>query len=156
MAQTSIEVEPHTAAAGNLVDDWFDSIPSDQRFNKITYERIDPSVLLSGKSDKTTFVLPKRDFPNCYQLNETLICVKLKILKKDKTLPAKTKKVSTINNSLHSLFRSCELMINESPINFSNVDYYFYKAYIYNLFTFSSEVKKHGSSKLMAMLRTVR
>lgn len=142
MAQTSIEIEPNTTAAGNLIDDFFETIPSDQRYNRITYERVDPTVLLSASSDKTTFILPKRDFPNCYQLSETLIAVKLLITKKDKTsLPANSKNIATINNSLHSLFRSCELQINDQPINFSNVDFYFYKAYISNLCTFDRNVK---------------
>lgn len=141
MAQTSIELEPNVTAAGNLVDDFFQSLPTDQRYNRIVYERIDASVFLSGNSDKTTFVLPKRDFPNCYQLNETLICAKVNILKSDKTLPSKTKYIAPINNSLHSLFRSCELQINDQPINFSNVDHYFYKAYMFNLFTYDKNVK---------------
>ena len=142
MAQTSIEKEPNTTPAGNFVDDFFEPIPSDQRYNRITYERCDPSVLLSASSDQTQFVLPKRDFPNCYQLNETLICAKVKLTKSDKTtLPDKAKYVGTINNALHSLFKSCQLKLNDQVINYSNVDNYFYKSYFFNLFTFDKEVK---------------
>jgi hypothetical protein len=145
MAQTSVQIENNTVAAGNLVDDFFEVIPSDQRYTRIGYQKFQPTVLLSGTSDCTTFELRKMDYPNCYQLNEALVSAKVRFTTHDKvTVVDKSKLLAPINNCLHSLIKSCELRINQTAINLPNTDYYFMKAYMFNLFTFNHDVKNTG------------
>lgn len=142
MAESSIEIEANVTPAGNLVDDLFERIPQDQRFTRIVYEKYFPIAVMGGDAQEVKFEMRAKPFPNCYLLSDILIGAKLNIYKSDgKTLPAKSSTVSTINNSLHSLFSTCELAINNQTVNSSNANFYFYKAFFSTLFTFSSEVK---------------
>lgn len=85
-------------------------------------------------AEKVEFNLERYDAANVYQIQNTYIEARIKIVKEDgSTLPTKT--VGPINNVLHSLFSSVRLTVNDTPITVNDSDYP-YKAYITNLMTY--------------------
>ena len=87
-------------------------LPTDSRFLQVTHQKFPPSSSLD--SDKIEFTLNRFTAANVYQIQNTVLGVQIVIQKKkDSSLPDKDKKVSPVNNVLHSLFESVTLKIND-------------------------------------------
>jgi hypothetical protein len=141
---TSVEVQPKTEFSQNFVKGFFNALPCDGTKSNTEYARVIPATGFKGDTSSINFVLAEVEPPFCYDLAKTLIQVKIKIV--DATterLPLKSASVAGINNMLHSLFSSCKVKLNDTPIT-QNEGNYFYKAYLENLLSFSDSIKKHG------------
>lgn len=137
----ALELEINTKPASNFIEIFFSKLPIDSRFNKVEFQRFVPVTGLSKNTTKIDFKLEKRDPPQCYLISKAIIEVSVSITTSDSTsLPASTKKVASINNSLHSLFSSVSMQINDQNVTNSQEDYP-YKTYVANLLTFSADSK---------------
>jgi len=90
--------------------------------------------------------LPSLDTPNVYLIHNTTIEVNILITKADGTLPAKTVQVSTVNNTLSSLFSTVSMTINDALVTTSSSNYA-YKDYLMTLLTYSTDAKQMFSLK---------
>jgi hypothetical protein len=86
------------------------------------------------------FTLDRYDVGNVYLIQDTCIEVQCVITKNDGNVPDTDKKVSVVNNLLHSMFESCRLSINDLPITISPNNYG-YKAYMSDVLSYSSQIK---------------
>ena len=137
----ALESEINTRPASNFIENFFSKLPVDSRFNKVEFQRFVPVTGLSKNTTRIDFKLEKRDAPQCYLISKAIIEVTVSITKSDSsTLPEKAKSVASVNNSLHSLFSSVSMQINDQKITVAQEDYP-YKTYVANLLTFSSDSK---------------
>ena len=137
----ALESEINTRPASNFIENFFSKLPIDSRFNKVEFQKFVPVTGLSKNTTKIDFKLEKRDPPQCYLISKALIEVSVTITTSDSTsLPAKAKNVASCNNSLHSLFSSVSMQINDQNVTNSQEDYP-YKTYVANLLTFSADSK---------------
>lgn len=127
-----------TFAAQNYADSYFRQLPTDSRFLQVSFQKFPPNSSLD--SDTIQFNLNRFEAANVYQIQNTHLEVQIVIQKSDKTLPDKLKSVATINNTLHSLFESVSLKINDQPITKSASNYP-YKAYITSTLTYAQFIK---------------
>ena len=85
------------------------------------------------------FFLPPTD-RLYYDLNSSKLELKIKIVKGDKTDYKNTeKKVSVVNNLLHSLFSNVDLELGNTPVTEPN-NLYGYRAYIEKLLSFDNDM----------------
>jgi hypothetical protein len=80
------------------------------------------------------------DVGNVYLIQDTCIEVQCLITKNDGNLPDTAKKVSIINNILHSIFESVRLVINDIPLT-KTPNNYGYKAYMSDVLSYSNQIK---------------
>lgn len=137
----ALESEINTKPASNFIENFFSKLPIDSRFNKVEFQRFVPVTGLSKNTTKIDFKLEKRDPPQCYLISKAIIEVSVTITTSDSTtLPAAAKKIASCNNSLHSLFSSVSMQINDQNVTNAQEDYP-YKTYVANLLTFSADSK---------------
>jgi hypothetical protein len=141
---TSVEVQPKTEFSQNYVKGFFNILPCDGTKSNTEYYRVLPATGFKGDTTSINFIVPEVEPPFCYDLAKTLIQVKIKIVKvTDELLPARSAKVAGVNNMLHSLFSSCKVKLNDTPIT-KDEGNYFFKAYLETLMSFGNDIKKHG------------
>ena len=92
------------------------------------------------------FQLPSLDTPNVYLIQNTTIECNILITKADGTLPAKTAKVCTVNNTLASMFSNVTMNINDALVTTSSSNYS-YKDYLMTLLSYSTDAKTMMASK---------
>ncbi len=86
-------------------------------------------------------MLPRYTGPNVYVPKDMFLKVDLVLTKADGTSPPDPqKKVSPINNVLHSLFSECKVSLEDYAINDSN-DNYHYKAFIIDTLSYDMNAK---------------
>jgi len=69
---------------------------------------------------------------HCIPTNSVKLYLRLKLVKKDGTEIASGVQLGVVNNTLHSLFSSCEVSLNETKIN-NTSGYYAYSSYFKKL-----------------------
>jgi hypothetical protein len=140
MADVTVQ-ESGTFPAQHLIDDAFTDLPTDYRYTFVEYRQFVSHTAIDKDSRELNFVLPSQSAPYCYQLSDTLIKVKLQIVKKGQNvLPDASAKVGPVNNILGSLFWKMCMKINDDPVT-TTPEYYPYKCYLKKLLTFSDDVK---------------
>lgn len=90
--------------------------------------------------------MPSLDTPNVYLIHNTTLECSILITKADGTVPAKTEKVCTVNNTLASLFSNVSMTINDALVTTSSSNYA-YKDYLMTLLSYSSDAKYMFTSK---------
>lgn len=131
-------IESNTVPSQEYTQSFFHKVPTDSRFIKNTFKEVMPTSSIDGRV--ITFDLPKFEAANIYQIQDTYVKVQCKITKQDGSLPDISKKPSTVNNLLHSLFESVRISINDKLISTASKDYP-YKAYISTTLTYPSTCK---------------
>jgi hypothetical protein len=130
--------EALTYPAQLYAQSFFFKVPTDSRFLQVSYQKFMPSSTLESKT--LEFTLDRYDVGNVYLIQDTCLEVQCVITKSDGSLPDIGKKVSVVNNLLHSMFESCRLTINDLPITISPNNYG-YKAYMSDVLSYSSQIK---------------
>lgn len=138
---TAIQIEANTSGAENFTSAFFFKQPVDGTKNKVCWHQFLPTTGFKEETETVVFNFPAMDFPHCYEISDLLISVKFNILTEDGKLPKETDYVVGINNMLHSLFKTVTLKINGEIVS-SSPEFYYYKAYLENLLTFSKNVKQ--------------
>jgi hypothetical protein len=137
----ALEIEPHTVGAENFTSSFFYKQPVDGTKFSVRWQSQLPSTGFKEETETVVFDFQALDFPYSWEIGNLLISVKFNILNKDtQALPATEDTVTGINNMLHSLFKSVNLKINGEEIT-PSPEFYYYKAYLENLLTYSSTVK---------------
>src|SRR5271156_4186588 len=98
-----------------------------------------PNNLDNGPID---FIM--KDTREYFDLSETMLSLKLKIVNSDDTaIPTVSGKddVAFVNNVMHSVFSDVQIMINGRSVEGVEDGLYPYKAYIHNLFTYSKDAQ---------------
>ncbi len=127
-----------------LAEDWsktfFQSRPTDSRYESVKYQSFYPVSTLTNASN-ITFVMPRFSGPNCYLPHDMLLEVEVVLTDEDgKTVVPASKQVAPINNILHSLFRTCRVYLNDCLITKAPENYAF-KAYMIDVLSFSTDAK---------------
>ena len=145
MAYAGIESEVNTQPSVSYVDNFFMSLPRDERFTKIEVLKVMPANFPSPYADNVqsqpiSFCLNKMNAPMCYLLNEIMMSVTLTFENiATHEVPAASEFVSVPNNILHSLFRKVTMKINEYEI--PSCELYDYRSYLCTLLTYPDEAK---------------
>ena len=85
-----------------------------------------------------------KDSREYYDLSETILAVSVKIVNGDNNaVPVENGKddVALVNNAMHSIFSDVQVFINGKPTEGVSDGFYPYRAYAYNLFSFSKETQ---------------
>ena len=140
-----IEGEINVQPVKDYISDLFVSPVDDKRFSRVTFEKFLPITSVKSYRDlqadpAINFHLPKKTSPFVYLLSQTLISVKIKIVDSDGNLPTNSAKVTVNNNVLHTLFSSCELKLNLTPVSVCNM--YNYRSYIQTVLTYGRNISK--------------
>lgn len=85
---------------------------------------------------KTNYML----IGNLYMINETYLRLNVAIVKADGSLPDASAIVSVVNNTLHSIFDSCRIYVNDTLLNKGSRDYA-YKSYISSTLSYPTTCK---------------
>ena len=112
---------------------------TDLRFNKTRYHEYKPIGPLDNASI-VNFKLPSWASSSVYLLNEALMAVKVKIVKKDGTALDDNFECSCINNVVGSVFSDMKMYFNGVMITSISQNYH-YKAIFENILNFGDEVK---------------
>ena len=129
--------EPLTYPSQSYAASFFSTLPRDGRFIKCTFQKFSPTSVV-GRT--ITFNCQRYESPSVYNFNEACMEVTCSIVKSNGEVPDKTKKVSVVNNTLHSPFKNLRIKINDYEIT-KQPQLYAYKAYIATCLTYSSFCK---------------
>ncbi len=111
-----------------MLENLFDDKGSDLRFDNIKMQSYYPLESLTQAS-QMSFSLPPFLGPNAYLPNKLLIQIGLRLTTEAGNTIAATKRVSPINNIIHSLFKSVRVWVGETLIT-PNADNYHYKSFL--------------------------
>ena len=129
--------EPLTYPSQSYAASFFSTVPRDSRFIKCTFQKFSPTSVV-GRT--VTFVCQRYESPSVYNFNEACMEVTCSIVKNNGDVPETAKSVSVVNNTLHSLFKSVRIKINDYEIT-KQPQLYAYRAYIAACLTYSSFCK---------------
>ncbi len=132
-------VEGNSVLSQNFAEDFFSSRPTDLRYECVKLESFHPVESLTGAS-QVTFILPRFLGPNCYLPHKMLLHVEVCLEQEGGAEIPNTKKIAPINNSFHSLFRSCRIWIWETLITKHGENYPF-KSYMIDFLSMDSNAK---------------
>ncbi len=121
-------MEPNTYEAESLMESLFEEKGTDPRFDNIKMQCYFPLESLT-QATQMSFSLPPFLGPNAYLPNKLLLQVGLRLTTETGATIAATKRVSVINNIMHSLFKSVRVWVGETCIT-PNADNYHYKSYM--------------------------
>jgi hypothetical protein len=140
MADVNVR-ESGTYPAEHLLDDYFTDLPTDYRYTFVEYRQFVSHTAIDKDSKELQFILPALNAPYCYQLADTLMQVRLQIVKKGtNVLPDASAKVGPVDNVLGSLFSKVSLKINDDPVT-TVPEYYPFKCYLKKVLTYNDDVK---------------
>lgn len=131
--------EANTQLVNEFSSLFFLDLPTDQRYISNEFHKYSPTNALSEDSD-IRFFLPAFTGAAVYMLKDIYIQVKVNLQENNAKI-ANSKVVSVVNNTAHSLFKSCAIYLNDEIIN-TDFDNYHYKAYIKNIVSYSNAVKQ--------------
>ena len=119
---------------------FFQSFPTDQRFNCVTLRKFPPTNGVTKDSTNIEFEFPRLDAPNVYLIHQTVLRVQCIIEKKNGSLPDTNSRVSVINLTLHSMWDKVSMTINDKEISKQSA-FYGYKCYMMNKMTYNPDAK---------------
>lgn len=134
----SLVQEANTQLINDFSSMYFYHLPTDQRFISTEFHRYSPTNALTDGSD-VRFFLPAFTGAAVYILKDTYVEVKVCLQLANAKIPAGGD-VSVVNNTTHSLFKTCSMYLNDEIVN-KDFDNYHYKAYIKNVLSFSNALK---------------
>ncbi len=139
----SILIEADSVLAENYLEGFFQRRPTDRRYESTKLHTFYPVESLTNAS-QVTFVLPRFLGPMAYVPSGLLLKLNIQLAMLSASgqrvnIPA-AKKVAPINNTLHSIFKSCRVYLGETLIS-KNSDNYPYKSYIIDLFSYDGAAK---------------
>ena len=132
--------ENKTIPAVGFGENFFQSFPTDQRFNCVTFRKFAPITAVTKNASTISFEFPRLDEPHVYLLHETMLRVQVIIEKAANGLPDLDARVSPINFILHTMWDKVSMSINDKEITKQSA-YYGYKTYMMNKLTYNSEAK---------------
>ncbi len=127
--------EANTFPSQSYSQSFFTRLPTDNRFLQVSYYKYPPMSTIDNNTKTIRFVCEKLEAANVYMIQETVLELRIKIVKADGTLPLATAKVAPRNNVLHTMWESCRLYINDQLLTMNASDYH-YKSYISSLLSF--------------------
>ncbi len=132
-------MEGNNVLSEDWAEDFFQSRPTDGRFECVKLQKFYPIESLTNAS-VITFILPRFMGPNIYLPSRMLlkVAVQLKIKGAD-AIPA-ANKVAPINNTFHSLFKSCRVWVGETLLT-KNGENYPFKSYMIDFLSMDSNAK---------------
>lgn len=139
----AVVAEPNTQGYTNYVNAFFGDLPVDATKYRTEVIKILPGTAFTKNTRNFTFIFNKLEFPYAYELHQTVVSVKVRIVKKDGSLPNDGATVCGINSMVSSLFSNVTLKINDQLISV-NSDNHFLSSYMQTVLTYSNEVKNHG------------
>jgi len=98
-------------SAQDYSENFFASIPSDERFLSSSYQKIVPESSIEGKT--IVFTLSRYQASNIYLIQDLAIEINCAILKANNTVPLVTAQVAPCANVLHSAFEAVRVYIND-------------------------------------------
>ncbi len=120
-------------------EDFFQSRPTDARFECVKLQKFFPVESLTN-ARLITFVLPRFMGPNIYLPSRMLLKVEVQLkMKGADTIPI-ANKVAPVNNTFHSLFKSCRIWVGETLLTKSGENYPF-KSYMIDYLSMDSNAK---------------
>lgn len=131
--------EANTQLVNEFSSLFFFNLPTDSRYLSTEFHKYSPTNAITTDSD-IRFFLPAFTGAAVYLLKDIYFEVKVN-LQENNTKISNTKNVSVVNNTAHSLFKSCSLYLNDEIVN-TDFDNYHYKAYIKNTLSYSNAVKQ--------------
>jgi hypothetical protein len=100
-----------------------------------------PISALGGNDSVIQFQLNRLDSPNVYLISNTILQVQVVILQSlNNSLPETDAQVAPVNNIAHSLWKSCNIAVNDKLVTKSSF-HYNYMAYLRTVLNYSSDVK---------------
>ena len=108
----SILIQPSSFSSSYVSDSFFYKSPTDVKYTNSRYNSFSP-VSSMKNTKKITFNLPPYSGNSLYDLSNSYIEMKLRIVDSDGNLPNPSEYVvGLINNSLQSLFSDVKLILN--------------------------------------------
>ena len=132
--------ENKTVPAVGFGQNFFQSLPTDQRFNCVTFRKFGPITAVTKNASTISFEFPRLDEPHVYLLHETMLRVQCIIEKAADGLPDTDSRVCPINFILHTMWDKVSMSINDKEITKQSA-YYGYKCYMMNKLSYNSEAK---------------
>jgi hypothetical protein len=147
--------EASTYPAADWLDDFFSDKPTDLRFVKVQYKKIQSTTPSDKVASQYIFNLLERKPPYCWLLSDTYLRVGITIQKKSGGLPDTTLPepkpapdvplnaptyVGPVNCAVSSLFENLQTFINNVPIE--TTPNYHYKCYFNDTLTFDDLTKE--------------
>jgi hypothetical protein len=151
MAEPTIK-EASTYPGVSWIDDFFSDKPTDLRYVKTTYKKINNSTPMDKSASSYSFRLKPLHSPICYLLQDTYLNVNMKIVKaSDGSLPAVVagKSVGPVNSAVTSLFKQLTTTINSAIVE--TTDNYTYQCYFQDLLSFDEQKKSTLESAGVAL-----
>lgn len=131
--------EANTQLVNEFSSLFFQDLPTDLRYISTEFHKYSPTNAITEDSD-IRFFLPAFTGAAVYILKDCYFEVKVNLQENDAKL-ADTKVASVVNNTAHTLFKSCSMYLNDEIVN-TDFDNYHYKAYIKNVLSYSNSVKQ--------------
>ncbi len=135
----SITVENESVLAENWVSGFFQRRPTDRRFDSVKMHVFHPVESLTHASN-ATFILPRFLGPNAYIPSGMLLKADIVLSLADGAEIPASKTIAPVNNTFHTLFRSCRIWLGETLIT-KNGDNYPYKSYLIDLLSNDGSAK---------------
>ncbi len=139
MLSHSLIVEKNSLLAQNWAEDFFAVRPTDQRYECVKLEAFHPVESLTNAS-QVSFVLPRFLGPNSYIPHKMLLHVSVLLEQEGAATIPNSTKIAPINNSFHSLFKSCRVWIGETLITKHGENYPF-KSYMIDFLSMDANAK---------------
>ncbi len=135
----SAQVEAASYLAENIIDAYFQGRPVDMRYDSVKMQSFQPLESLSNASS-VSFNLPRFLGPSAYIPGNMLLKLAVKLeTGASQVIPA-GKRVSPINNIIHSCFRSLRVYVGDTLISKSSENYNF-KSYMIDYLSYDGFAK---------------
>ncbi len=126
------------------MEDLFQKRPTNRNYESVKMHSFHPVESLTNAS-QVSFVMPRFLGPNMYVPSGMLLKLEVQLERvPTATNPSKTiapgKVIGPINNTLHSLFKSCRIWLGETLIT-KNGENYPYKSYLIDLLSYDTDGK---------------
>ena len=132
--------ENKTVPSVGYLENFFQSLPTDQRFNCVSFRKFAPITAVTKNASTISFEFPRLDDPHVYLLNQTMIRVQCIIEKAADGVPETDCRVSPINLILHTMWEKVSMSINDKEIT-KQSSFYGYKCYMINKLSFGTDAK---------------
>ncbi len=135
-----ILVEADVYTGEDVSDTWFQKMATDLRYSSVEFLPLYPVTSLSN-AKQIQFSVPGFTGAGAVKLHDSFLALKVKLCKADGTTKVDAGKVvAPVNLTLHSLFSSCQLYLNDTLLNTHN-DLYNYKSLLLASLSYGADAK---------------
>ncbi len=134
--------EPFSQDAVEIDSGFWQSLPVDRRYDKVTYHQFEPLTALSRTARTIKFKLPLWVAQNIYLLHACILQIKCKLVGPDYDKPLEQgSQVAPINLLLLSLFSHLKIWFNDKPL-FAVENLYHYRSFLETELTATTQEKQ--------------